>query len=486
MNKANAIALMWFRRDLRLTDNATLYRALSEHGAVIPVFIFDESILSNLTKNDRRLTFIEESLTELSANIAAQGGRLQVYYGNPTQLIPQLAAQFNAAMVYAGEDYEPYARERDERVAQSLAEQHKRLQLVKDQVVFAKDEVLSQKATPLTVFTPYKNAWLKRLTVDDLVTYDTASLAHHWYAAEALTPQQISLESIGFERQPLVVNAGESGAQLAWQDFERRITYYKDKRDFPGVKGVSYLSVHLRFGTISVRQLALTAWMQGGEGANTWLSELIWREFYMQFLYHHPHVAHQAYKVEWREQPWENRADWFTAWCEGRTGYPIVDAAMRQLNQTGFMHNRLRMIVAAFLIKDLDINWQWGEAYFAQQLLDFDLSANNGGWQWASSTGCDAAQPFRIFNPVLQSEKFDAEGKFIKKYVPELSKLEAKSIHAPWKLSVLERQSAHLVLGRDYPFPLVDHEVARKNTLAKYAKIKLMNESDSNLVIKGA
>lgn len=486
MNKADSIALMWFRRDLRLTDNATLYQALTGHENVIPVFIFDETILSQLPKNDRRLTFIDESLTELADKIAAQGGRLQIYYGNPIELIPQLALHFNVGVVYAGEDYEPYARKRDAQVAQVLAEQKRRLQLIKDQVVFAKDEVLSQKGTPLTVFTPYKNAWLKRLSVDDLTTCDTAALSARWYAADKLSCQRVTLESLGVERQSLVVKSGETGAQLAWQDFQQRMAFYKDKRDFPGVKGVSYLSVHLRFGTISVRQLALAAWMQGGEGANTWLSELIWREFYMQFIYHHPNVAYQAYKAEWREQPWENRADWYAAWCEGRTGYPIVDAAMRQLNQTGFMHNRLRMIAAAFLIKDLDINWQWGEAYFAQQLLDFDLAANNGGWQWASSTGCDAAQPFRIFNPVLQSEKFDADGKFIKKYVPELSKLEAKLIHAPWKMSPTERQSAQLVLGKDYPFPLVDHDVARKKALQKYANIKQMNETDSNFPIKGA
>lgn len=480
MNKANSVALMWFRRDLRLTDNATLYHALSHYDAVIPVFIFDETILSNLSKQDRRLTFIDESLTELALSIEAQGGRLQVHSGNPVDLIPRLALQFNADAVVACEDYEPYARERDAVVAQRLAQAQTQLHLVKDQVVFAKEEVLSQKGTPLTVFTPYKNAWLKRLRVDDLPSYDTESLSYHWYPAQKLPTERVTLEALGFERQVLVVKAGESGAEHAWQDFQQRMSFYKDKRDFPGVKGVSYLSVHLRFGTISVRQLALAAWMQGGEGANTWLSELIWREFYMQFLYHHPNVAHQAYKAEWRNQPWGNRLDWFEAWCEGRTGYPIVDAAMRQLNQTGFMHNRLRMIVAAFLIKDLDINWQWGEAYFAQKLLDFDLSANNGGWQWASSTGCDAAQPFRIFNPILQSEKFDAEGKFIKKYVPELSKLDAKSIHAPWKMSPQERQMCQLVLGKDYPFPIVDHDVARKKALEKYAGIKLMNESDSN------
>lgn len=473
MNKSNSLALMWFRRDLRLSDNATLYQALSQHDAVIPFFIFDERILSKLPKTDRRITFIDECLLELSTSIELQGGRLQVYYGDPSTLVPKLALQFNADVVYAGEDYEPYARERDAQVAQQLAVHDRQLRLIKDQVVFAKDEVLSQKGTPLTVFTPYKNAWLKRLTVDDLATFNIESVAKNWFIPDAFSHQRVSLESLGFERQSLVVKSGETGAQQAWLDFQQRMAFYKDKRDFPGIKGVSYLSVHLRFGTLSVRQLALSAWMQGGEGANTWLSELIWREFYMQFMYHHPNVAYQAYKAEWRDQPWGNRADWFEAWCEGRTGYPIVDAAMRQLNQTGFMHNRLRMIVAAFLIKDLDINWQWGEAYFAQHLLDFDLSANNGGWQWASSTGCDAAQPFRIFNPILQSEKFDAEGKFIKKYVTELNKLDAKHLHAPWRMSAVEKQACGLLLGKDYPFPIVDHDVARKKALQKYENIKI-------------
>jgi len=480
MNKSQSVALMWFRRDLRLSDNATLFRALSEHSAVIPVFIFDESILNSLAKDDRRITFIDESLTELSQAIQAQGGEFVIVHGNPISIIPQLAERYQASAVYAGEDYEPYALNRDTLIAERLSQEQRCLHLIKDQVVFAKDEVLSQKGTPLTVYTPYKNAWLNRLTLDDLRSYDSHSLGARWYRFHEPIEPRPSLLSMGFERQTLRLPTGESGGQSAWQDFQQRLVFYKAKRDYPSVKGVSYLSVHLRFGTISVRQLALTAWIQGGEGATTWLSELIWREFYMQFLYHHPNVAHQAYKSEWRDQPWGNRQDWYEAWCEGRTGYPIVDAAMRQLNQTGFMHNRLRMIAAAFLIKDLDINWQWGESYFAQKLLDFELASNNGGWQWAASTGCDAAQPFRIFNPVLQSEKFDGDGKFIKKYVSELSKIESHAIHAPWKISALERQSMKLVLGKDYPFPLVDHEVARKSALEKYASIKLMKEKASN------
>jgi deoxyribodipyrimidine photo-lyase len=261
-------------------------------------------------------------------------------------------------------------------------------------------------------------------------------------------------------------------AQARFADFLSRIDHYQDRRDFPAIKGVSYLSVYLRFGLVSIRQLVAEVFMRTGVGAMTWLTELIWREFYMQFLWHHPFVVDMAYLPQWRDQAWTNDSTLFLAWCEGNTGYPLIDAAMRQLNETGYMHNRLRMITAAFLIKDLDINWQWGEAYFAQKLLDFDLSANNGGWQWAASTGCDAAQPFRIFNPVLQSQKFDPEAMFIRRYVPALARFPVKYIHAPWLMPPQEREKQGFVLGRDYPFPLVDHDQARRRALAKYDQIK--------------
>jgi len=465
-------ALVWFRRDLRLDDNAALYHALTQAQRVCAVFVFDSDILDQLNADDRRVSFIWQSVQQLKLAIEQRGGHLYVLHGKASEKIPLLAQQLAVTSVIAAEDYEPDARSRDDRVKLALAEHHITFSLVKDQVVFAKDEVLSQKQTPLTVFTPYKNAWLKTLTPFYLSAYPVASYWHRLWTPDLEINEVSALSDIGFAEQTLLVNAGEAGADMAWQDFNQRMDGYKDYRDFPAIKGVSYLSVHLRFGTISIRKLAAEAWHRGGEGAATWLSELIWREFYMQFLWHHPTVAQQAHKVEWREQPWSNRVDWFEAWCEGRTGYPIIDAAMRQLNQTGFMHNRLRMIVAAFLIKDLDINWQWGEAYFAQKLLDFDLSANNGGWQWAASTGCDAAQPFRIFNPILQSRKFDPEGQFIRKYVPELTPLSATDIHAPWELTPLMRQASGLVLGKDYPMPIVNHDVARKLALAKYEMIK--------------
>jgi deoxyribodipyrimidine photo-lyase len=464
-------ALVWFRRDLRVDDNTPLYYALSHAQQVCAVFVFDTDILSQLDKDDRRVSFIWHSVAELKQVLADKGGRLFVLHGKASELIPSLAQSLGVGLVVAGEDYEPAARQRDASVKKVLARSTISFMLVKDQVVFAKEDVLSQKKTPLTVFTPYKNAWLKTLSSHYFSAYSIDNICDRlWQPTLAINEVNLFSE-LDFVEQHLLVKTGMSGAELAWQDFMQRVDGYAAYRDFPAIKGVSYLSVHLRFGTISIRKLVSEAWYRGGEGAATWLSELIWREFYMQFLWHHPEVAQQAYKPAWRNQPWDNRLDWFEAWCQGQTGYPIVDAAMRQLNQTGFMHNRLRMIVAAFLVKDLDINWQWGESYFAKQLLDFDLSANNGGWQWAASTGCDAAQPFRIFNPILQSRKFDAQGKFIRKYVPELVVLSDDDIHAPWEMKPLERQASGLVLGRDYPMPIVNHDAARKRALEKYALI---------------
>jgi deoxyribodipyrimidine photo-lyase len=477
MDKIDDIGLMWFRRDLRLTDNASLYQALNQHTHVVAVFVFDTTILSDLPRNDRRVTFIYNSLLSLKEAIVARGGTLLVVHDRPEIAIPEIAQQFNVHTVYAGEDYEPVAIERDKKVALALAKQGRHLVLVKDQVIFAKNEILSQKGEPFTVFTPYKNAWLKALTDANTQFYDVDHYQNKWLSLDVSANYAMpTLSQIGFDEQTLVVATGEAGAQLAWQDFQNRIHNYAAKRDFPAIKGGSYLSVHLRFGTISIRQLVAHASMDSTIGAMTWLSELIWREFYMQFLYHHPNVVHEAYKAAWRDQPWSNDPTWFNAWCSGQTGYPIVDAAMRQLNQTGFMHNRLRMIAAAFLVKDLDINWQWGERYFAQQLLDFDLSANNGGWQWAASTGCDAAQPFRIFNPILQSERFDPQGKFICKYIPELQKFEQNFIHTPWLAPESYHQLIGFSLGVDYPIPIVDHSVARQKALDKYSKIKALTE----------
>jgi deoxyribodipyrimidine photo-lyase len=356
------------------------------------------------------------------------------------------------------------------------------LQTCKDHVVFERREILTQAGAPYGVFTPYKNNWLASVTPAHLQQRDPAPLASALAPRPADLQQAVpSLADLGFATSnlhALKIPTGSSGAQTLLADFLDRIDAYDETRDFPAVKGPSYLSVHLRFGTISVRQLAALALprqRQGSRGAAVWLGELIWRDFYAQILANFPHVAQGAFKPVYDAIAWEQgpRAQaLFAAWCEGRTGYPLVDAAMAQINQTGYMHNRLRMVVGSFLVKDLGIDWRWGERYFATHLNDFDLSANNGGWQWVSSSGCDAQPYFRIFNPVSQSERFDPEGKFIRRYLPQLAQLPTKALHAPWTAKPLELQMAGVQLGRDYPQPLVAHDEARALTLARYAVVK--------------
>ncbi|MFZ3261049.1 MAG: deoxyribodipyrimidine photo-lyase, partial [Thiobacillus sp.] len=336
----------------------------------------------------------------------------------------------------------------------------------KDTVLFERDEVLTAGGTPYSVFTPYRNAWLKRLTPFDLQAYPVDAYA------DRLTPQSSaipSLQDIGFAAAERTLPTGMAGGAQRFEDFLGRIDRYQETRDFPAQKGPSYLSVHLRFGTVSIRQLAAAAWQQGGRGAQTWLSELIWRDFYHQILWHRPDVASgHAFKRQYDALPWPNPPGHFEAWCEARTGYPLVDAAMRQLNQTGYLHNRLRMVAASFLAKDLLVDWRLGERYFAEKLIDFDLAANSGGWQWAASVGCDAQPWFRIFNPVTQSERFDAQGTFIRRYLPELARVPEKFIHAPWTMPAAGQQRAGCVIGRDYPAPIVDHAVQRGLSLALF------------------
>lgn len=468
----NDAALVWLRRDLRLLDNTALHHALAENRRVYCAFVFDTSILAGLPRADRRVEFIWHALQALDAALREHGGALIVRHGDPLVEVPQLAGMLGVASVHANRDYEPQAIARDASVATQLAASGIAFHDYKDQVIFEKSEVLTQSGTPYSVFTPYKNAWLKRLGPTDLLVRES-DFSRLAMPAEAGTLP--SLASLGFEAtnlETLRFPLGMSGAQQLFTDFQTRIAQYKEARDFPAVKGVSYLSTHLRFGTLSIRQLAAYAHAHGGRGAETWLSELIWREFYMMILWHHPQVVTQCFKPEFDALVWDEDEALFSAWCEGRTGYPLVDAAMRQLNQSGWMHNRLRMVTASFLTKDLGISWRRGEAYFATHLNDFDLSANNGGWQWAASTGCDAQPWFRIFNPVTQSEKFDPEGKFIRRYVPELAKVPDKFIHAPWTMKPADMTACRLALGRDYPMPVVDHAAARERTLARFKTVR--------------
>ena len=485
----NDIALVWFRRDLRIADHAALYHALKQSRSVYCVFVFDREILDALpSRSDRRVEFIHDSLVELDAVLRHHGGALIVRHGHARTEIPALARSLKADAVFANHDYEPGAKARDEDVARRLLLQDTAFHTFKDQVLFEKDEVLTGTGKFYSVFTPYKNSVLKKLDSFYLKSYPVerylSALAPRLGAASIATPLP-ALEQLGFTRTNLCelkVATGESGAATLFDDFKQRAAEYEQRRNFPAVKGPSYLSVHLRFGTISIRAIAREAWkamhgaadFTGGRGAEIWLSELIWRDFYFHILFHNPHVVDRAFKPQWDAIRWDTGAladALFAAWCEARTGYPLVDAAMRQLNQTGYMHNRLRMVVASFLTKDLGIDWRRGERYFADQLIDFDLSANNGGWQWAASTGCDAQPWFRIFNPVTQSEKFDAEGKFIRRYLPELAGLPAKAIHAPWLAKADDLKRARVVPGETYPLPVVDHATARQKTLARFQAV---------------
>lgn len=461
-------ALMWFRRDLRATDNTALYQALQSCPQVHCVFVLDSNILQQLPADDRRLAFIHSALAELDTSLRQHGGSLRVLHGDPATVIPQLARELNCQQVFCNRDYEPYARQRDARVAASLTAEGRSLHCCKDQVIFECDEILTGQGKPYTVFTPYMKAWRKRFSA--LLAKPVPAPLQGAIATVPAAQQLPPLADIGFagaSLEGLKVATGRSGALDLLQDFARRLKHYRNCRDFPAIKGVSYLSAHLRFGTLSVREAVTLALADGSDGAECWLNELIWREFYQQLLWHFPQVAETSFKEVYRDLAFPGEEAWFAAWCEGRTGYPIVDAAMRQLNHSGYMHNRLRMIVASFLVKDLLIDWRRGEAYFAAKLLDFDLAANNGGWQWAASTGCDAQPYFRIFNPVTQSEKFDPEGKFIRRYVPELATLDNKAIHAPWLAKSLP---AGFRLGQDYPEPIVDHAQQRELALALFGR----------------
>jgi len=490
MDKALDSALVWFRRDLRASDHAALHHALKAARRVWCVFVFDREILDPLLaaglRADRRVEFIHDSVLALNADLRALAGRrghegagLLVRHARASDELPRLAQQLHVQAVYANHDDEPQAQARDARVRGALADAGIALHTSKDHVVFERSELLTGSGKPYSVFTPYKNAWLKQVDPFYLSSYPVerhadslAALREGW-----ITPIP-SLEELGFAHtnlHALKVEGGSAAGDALLDDFLQRIDRYEDTRNFPAVKGPSYLSVHLRFGTLSIRALARAAHgraQAGSRGAQVWLSELIWRDFYHQILHHHPRVVGAAFKPEYDAIRWEHgrHADeLFTAWCEGRTGYPLVDAAMAQINQSGYMHNRLRMVTASFLVKDLGIDWRRGERYFADHLNDFDLAANNGGWQWAASTGCDAQPYFRIFNPVAQSEKFDPQGRFIRRYLPQLGALPDFAVHAPWLASPVDLAAAEVELGKDYPLPVVLHDQARVKTLARFA-----------------
>ncbi len=481
-------ALVWLRRDLRVDDHAALYHALRAARRVWCAFVFDREILDPLPRADRRVEFIRDSLVGVDAELRAlaashgvEGAGLIVRHGRADEQVLALSQALGVQAVYASHDDEPQALARDARVRGALAAAGIALHTSKDHVIFERGEVMTQGGSAFSVFTPYRNAWLKKLEPYFLKAYPVARHAGALAPRPPGEPGVPALAEIGFQPtnlHGLRLPSGPSGAKELLADFLERIDRYHEARDFPAVKGPSYLSTHLRFGTVSVRRLAREAHQRmtaGSRGAEVWLSELVWRDFYHQVLHHHPHVVGHAFRPEYDRIRWAHgrQADeHFAAWCDGRTGYPLVDAAMHQINQTGYMHNRLRMVAASFLVKDLGIDWRRGEAYFAAKLNDFDLAANNGGWQWAASTGCDAQPYFRIFNPVAQSRKFDPEGRFIRRYLPALAALPDKLIHAPWLARPVDLAAAQLTIGRDYPAPVVDHAEARARTLERYAVVK--------------
>lgn len=427
------IVIFWFRRDLRLADNAGLYHALKSGYKVLPVFIFDSDILDKLAdKTDRRVQFIHHSLKDIQLQLNSIGSDLKVFFGKPETIFLELFNQNHIASIYCNYDYEKYANIRDSKIETIAKANNAHFCSFKDQAFFDKNEILSNSQTPYTVFTPYKNKWKEKLNDYYTKAYPTEKYFEHFIQTK---PEPIiALSEMGFEATENLFPAKETTLSI--------VKNYAENRDFPEKMGTSRLSVHLRFGTVSIRSLVKKAIPV----SDVWLNELIWRDFYFNVLHHFPHISDGlSFKKQYEQIEWRNNPDEFKSWCKGKTGYPIVDAGMRELNQTGFMHNRVRMIVASFLTKHLLIDWRWGEAYFAEKLLDFDFSANNGGWQWASGSGCDAAPYFRVFNPTLQTQKFDKNLVYIKKWVPEFG-------------------TTH------YPQPIVNHEFARKRVLEAYQK----------------
>lgn len=434
-----SISIFWFRRDLRLNDNAGLYHALKSGLPVLPLFIFDTNILDKLeNRSDARVTFIYDQLRELKKQLKEWGSDLVVKVGTPQQVWNELVKTYQVKEVYTNHDYEPYARKRDEDIRQILLNKQIRFHTFKDQCIFEYHEILKDDGKPYTVFTPYSRKWKAKLNTFYLKAYPVEKYISQFFKTQTTTPL-LTLESLNFQRSGGSFPKNETTSGI--------IKNYHKTRDFPALNGTSRLGIHFRFGTISIREKARKALALN----ETFLNELIWRDFYMMILAHFPHVAERAFRKEYDMIEWRNNESEFEVWCEGKTGYPIVDAGMRELNTTGYMHNRVRMIVASFLTKHLLIDWRWGEAYFAKKLLDFDLSANNGGWQWAAGCGTDAAPYFRVFNPTLQTEKFDAAHQYIKKWVPEFG-------------------------TPKYPVPLVKHELARTRCLEVYRKALKRNE----------
>ncbi|MDD4967959.1 MAG: deoxyribodipyrimidine photo-lyase [Paludibacter sp.] len=431
MMKINsAVVVFWFRRDLRLEDNAGLYHALQSGCKVLPLFIFDTNILSQLDdKSDRRVDFIHQALTALNRQLEALGSSLIVRTGKPLDIFKQLVIDLDVKAVYCNRDYEPYALERDQAIRNLLEKKQIEFKSFKDQVIFEADEIKKSNGEPYTVFTPFSRIWKQKLTTESYSPYPSEKSLDqliHIDKQKITELEELGYHTTGFTYSPPALD-------------KNVISNYDKTRDFPALDGSTRLSVHIRFGTVSIRKLVSLA----TELNETWLNELIWREFFMSILFHFPGVEKHSFRKHYENIAWRNNEQDFERWCEGKTGYPMVDAGMRQLNETGWMHNRVRMVTASFLTKHLLIDWRWGEAYFAGKLMDYDLAANNGNWQWAAGCGCDAAPYFRIFNPMEQAKRFDPELKYIRRWVKELDTFE-------------------------YPQPVVEHTFARQRALETY------------------
>ena len=424
--------LFWHRRDIRIADNSGLCKALIESDAVIPVFIFDTYILNKLDKKDARVSFLHHEISQLKKAYQKLGSDLIVAYGNPKQLIPKLAKEYKAKCVYTNRDYEPYARSRDTYLYSKLKENNITFIGSKDHVIFEKGEVLKADGLPYTVFTPYSRKWKAYFHENYTASYPSEKNTDSLFKFEIIQ-DLISLKDMGFDKSKMSFPNKSIESQT--------IKNYQEKRNFPAANGTSLLSVHLRFGTVSIRSLVNKSRKQ----SETYLNELIWRDFYQMILFHFPHSVENAFRKQYDSIEWEKNMDDFELWCQGKTGYPIVDAGMRELNTTGFMHNRVRMIVASFFTKHLLLDWRLGAAYFAEKLLDFELASNTGGWQWAAGCGCDAAPYFRIFNPTTQQQKFDKDFTYIKKWIPEFG-------------------------TEKYPAPIIEHKFARERALHRYKK----------------
>ena len=420
------INIFWFRRDLRLFDNTALNASLNNEHPVLPIFIFDQTILNKLSKNDARIRFIHECITQMDHEIKKHQSGLTIFHSTPTEAFKTLFETYDVQAIYTNKDYEPYALKRDRAIYKLAKQNHCEFKRHKDQVIFEENDVLKKDGKPYTVFTPYKKKWLSTLDSQHIKT--TKGNFENFIHQKTTIP---SLDDLGFLKSEITVPRFDAS----------KIHSYGENRDFPAIDHTTHIGPHLRFGTLSIRQVILDL----PHLSDVYLSELIWREFFMQILFHFPQVQTENFKPQYNQVPWRNNADEFQKWCEGNTGYPLVDAGMRELNATGHMHNRVRMVTAGFLCKHLLIDWKWGEAYFAQKLLDYDLSANNGNWQWAAGTGCDAAPYFRVFNPTTQIQRFDKEMKYIKKWVPEINELH-------------------------YPQPMVEHKFARERAIETYKK----------------